>query len=537
MAVKLAKGQKKKENAGKQIMTSFLEYMCALWAVVFAVAVPVYMKEGYYQIGVAKYNAYAHIVVFGMPILLIFVLLYVIFSVKETGISVQAVGKLKKRLSVTDWLVIAYTAAVLLSFFCSGQMKEAFWGYEGWFMGLFSQLTFVLIYFLFSRFLKDYPFVLTVLCMTAGYAFVVGILHRLLIDVVGTYENLSDYYKTQFLSTLGQASWYSSFVTTVLPIGIFAFWYFKNHILRLVSGIFMFAGFMTLVTQNSDSAYFGFFAAMLVLLHVSVKDARKMQRLCEIAALFFVAPKVMCFLLEKFPNPIMVWDQISAHLLADPKMWIFVGVFLLFATVFYVLAIKDCYPVRMMTVLRNIFYVLVLLLIGAWVLILVGGVKGWLPEPLVAFSTKLSYLRWSNMWGNGRGFTWAFTVQMFEEMGLKNQLIGVGPDCYAIFAHGNYAELLKQQWGGAILANAHNEWMNAFVNLGILGGSLYLGVFVSAMVRFVKESGKRPVLLGFAACIAAYMAHNLFCYQQVLCTPFVFLFMALGEYQIRKKEE
>ena len=97
--------------------------------------------------------------------------------------------------------------------------------------------------------------------------------------------------------------------------------------------------------------------------------------------------------------------------------------------------------------------------------------------------------------------------------------------------------MLKEQWGGAVLTNAHNEWLNMFVNVGFFGGIAYLGIFVTALVRFVKNCEKRPLLLGLAACIAAYMAHNLFCYQQVLCTPFVFLFMAIGEYQIRKKEE
>ena len=65
-------------------------------------------------------------------------------------------------------------------------------------MGLFSQLSFVLIYFIFSRFMKDSPLVLSVLCAVSAYVFTVGIQHRLLIDTVGTYESLSDYYKTQF---------------------------------------------------------------------------------------------------------------------------------------------------------------------------------------------------------------------------------------------------------------------------------------------------------------------------------------------------
>ena len=47
------------------------------------------MKDGYYQIGTAKYDAYARVVVYGMPVLLLLVILYIIFSVKEKGITLQ----------------------------------------------------------------------------------------------------------------------------------------------------------------------------------------------------------------------------------------------------------------------------------------------------------------------------------------------------------------------------------------------------------------------------------------------------------------
>ena len=144
---KLAKKKQKKENTGKAIVNSFLEYMSALWAVVLVIAVPLYMKDGYYQIGTAKYDAFAHVVVFGMPVLLLLALIYAICSVKETGISRQGIVSMCKNMSLTDWFIIGYLVTVLLSFALCGHPKEAFWGYSGWFMGLFSQLSFVLIYF------------------------------------------------------------------------------------------------------------------------------------------------------------------------------------------------------------------------------------------------------------------------------------------------------------------------------------------------------------------------------------------------------
>ena len=536
MAVKLAKKQKKKENTGKLVTTSFLEYLTVLWVIVMSFAIALYMEDGYFQIGTAKYDAYAHVVVFGLPVLIIVSILYMIFACKETGISGTAIKTLGKSLSVTDWFMLSYTVFVLLSFFGSGHIKEAFWGYSGWYMGLFSQLSFVLVYFICSRFLKDYPVVLGALCIVTFYVYVIGILHRLLIDPIGVYDNLENHYKNMFLSTMGQASWYSSFMITVLPLGMFAYWYFENKILRLLSGVFVFAGFMTLVSQNSDSAYFGFAAAMLVLFHVSVTKAGRMRRFFELALLFLLAPKAMWLLLKVYPNEIMWWDTISRILLTGAKVWIWAAVCIGMIVIFAVMEKKDRYPLKAMKMVRTAVYIIFGVLLLLCVGILIAGAQGWLSATMIEKLQRRPYLVWSRTWGNGRGFTWSFTAQMFAEMSWKNKMLGVGPDCYAIYAHANYNELIRSKWEGSILTNAHNEWLNAFVNTGCFGGVAYLGIFVSALVRFVKKSQHRPVLLGAAACIAAYMGHNLFCYQQVLCTPFIFVFMAIGEYQMRKKE-
>jgi hypothetical protein len=33
-----------------------------------------------------------------------------------------------------------------------------------------------------------------------------------------------------------------------------------------------------------------------------------------------------------------------------------------------------------------------------------------------------------------------------------------------------------------------------------------------------------------AAAAVSYMAYNFFCYQEVLCTPFIFILLGIGEY-------
>ena len=531
MSTKLVKNNqaKKKESTAAEILQSLLEYLTVLFAVIMGGVLVFYMQEGYVKIGTAKFNAYAHICVFGMPLLLLLAIFWFLTEKQEKQ------KQFRQRFSMTDLFLLAFLLLALISFFASGDLKACFWGYDGWYMGLFAQLTFVLLYFVFSRFCKDGKLVLTALCLFAAYAFVIGILHRLLIDPIGVYDNISDYYKTQFLSTMGQASWYSSFVCSVLPLGVICFYLAQKTWVRVCSGIFTFIGFMTLVSQITDSAYIASTAVFLLLLFVSVKSAGRMIRLCEIGLLYFLAPKAMWLLLKIHPNEILELDTISHTLLFDGRVWILPVLCLLLGGLFYLLDKKGKYATNVMVVIRNIFYGLVVAGILLCTVILILSANEKLSGIFLTLSEKIPYLTWGNEWGNGRGFTWSFTGKMIAEMNLPHKLFGVGPDHYAGYAYSLYEDTLNQMWGSNILTNAHNEWVNMIVNYGFLGATAYLGFFLSALVRFVKNSENSPFLLGVAACIVSYMGHNLFCYQQVLCTPFVFLFIALAEYQLRQK--
>lgn len=88
-----------------------------------------------------------------------------------------------------------------------------------------------------------------------------GILHRFSIDPLGMYQGLDESWQLLFLSTIGQASWYSGYVCVALTAGATVFFIAKDNRIRTAAGLYCMLGFGTVVTQNSDSA----FAAMVFL--------------------------------------------------------------------------------------------------------------------------------------------------------------------------------------------------------------------------------------------------------------------------------
>ena len=148
MSTKLVKNSQKKqqESTAAEVLQNLLEYLTVIFGIIMAGVLVFYMQEGYVMIGTAKFNVYAHVCVFGMPLLRLLAIFWLVTEKQEKQ------KKFRQRFSTTDLFLLAFLLLALISFVASGDLKASFWGYDGWYMGLFAQLTFVLLYFVFSRF-------------------------------------------------------------------------------------------------------------------------------------------------------------------------------------------------------------------------------------------------------------------------------------------------------------------------------------------------------------------------------------------------
>ncbi len=515
-------GRKKEQSIsdGLEIVGQIIEYLVATVVIAVCIAVPFYAKDGYHQIGNAKFAVYKSIMTVGLAVLLGMAVFYLFFWLKE---------KKKWHISVTDALVAAYLILSGVSVISGGFYEDALWGCPGWNMGLMSQISFVLLYLFLSRFGRYYRGIVTVLCSVAAVVFLIGILHRMMIDPLGFYDGLENYQKAQFLSTLGQATWYASFLAVVLPVGVAVFLYAQNNILRILSGIFMMLGFCSLVTQNSDSAYFAMAGFMLVFLWTSVDKWECFNRFLWVCTLFFLAGKLMYYLLRMNPNPALEYDVITEFVLCSAGSWSLLVIFLVASVVVRIRGGKS-YPVGLMSRLRRGIVPAAGILIVATIVLIVLQTKDLLPDIIAGKLETIAYFNWNDSWGNGRGRTWSFTVWMYKQENLIHKLFGVGPDCFCSYMSAHYREEMQILWGERLLTNAHNEWLNTLICTGLFGVTAYIGIFVTAVYRFLRGASRNPVLTGIAAAVVSYMAYNFFCYQQVLCTPFVFILIGIGEY-------
>ncbi|MDE5934128.1 MAG: hypothetical protein K2H40_16825, partial [Lachnospiraceae bacterium] len=215
---------KEKREPGRRC-SKMLQEVTFIYVFLMLAVYPFYFRNKYYDIGNAKWQFFFFLTA-GMGAVLFGLLLFRIIEEWNPNEFKSAIKGI--RLSVIDRFVLVYAATVLLSVLFSPYKEQIIWGYDGWYMGFASQMCFVLIYFCVSRYWRwDLPTVIC--CLAAAFlVFLLAVLMRFGIDPLAMYKGLEEQYRIIFLSTIGQATWYSSYMVVLLPLGLFPFWFYDN---------------------------------------------------------------------------------------------------------------------------------------------------------------------------------------------------------------------------------------------------------------------------------------------------------------------
>ncbi len=543
---------KSKPMTASDVTLYIFRILVTTYVCVFFLAMPLFYHDKYYDIGDFKYSMFMYITISFLTIAFIMLAVYIFTLIKGKKITRESLIATVKSLSIIDWFAIAFAVASLLSYILSPSRTNEFptfylfrggtdspvvnlpWeGYKGWNMGLRSQLVFVALYFLISKLFmrswrKDF---LYIMLTSAFLVFLFGVLHRFHIDPLGLYENLQEYHMYKFLSTLGQSSWYSSFMVVLLPIGMSFFMYRqrKKSVHNVLLAIFVAMGGATFVTQNSDSAYMAFAAIVAVFFALSFTSNDIFLNFLEMMIIMLGSMKVIGIFQILFPNKATELDSLSFFVSKSAVTWVLLGVIVAFYIFIRKLFEKGNYDISEHKLIRNILVGVIIACLPLAVIIGYLNTRGMLPTTALQ---GVEYLTFNDRWGNNRGYTWRNTMELMREPLWRSMwLTGPGPDCYATVAYATEprASEMQQFWGGEIVVCCHNEWLNMLFNEGVLGFISYMGFFVSAVIVFMKKCNNAVAAAGIAA-VFGYFFHNFFCYQQILCTPMIFCVIALCEW-------
>lgn len=524
----------------------FTKWMLWLYLLAFCVIYPFYYEDHYYNMGDAKWHFFKAITFywthgdFVLPGLLMIVLAFSVWYLITLGVRGELRGKM--RCSVTDRFALAYLILVTVSALLAPDKTNVLWGFSGWYMGYMAQLSFVLLYFLVSRFWTADGAGIFLALAVAEVTFFLAVLNRFKIDPLGIYDGNIDgtHY---FVSTFGNTTWYGCFLTVMLAIAVYYFWDTEKLRVKIASGVVVATGFMTAVTTDSDAVFMGLFGILSVLFFLSCKDGRHFENFWLVLVVGIASFRAIGILRLLFPKQSVWLHEIPVFLSEGNGMWAALAAVLIIYILVRRLNGREQLNMRVTAALRWIFVAVLIAGITVFILYIVLNSNGLLPDGL---SSDSNYLLWNDRWGDNRGGIWSVAVLSFLRT-FRDQpvrfLFGAGPDNFRVTVYGYFNERLHQiaynatdpHNANAVLTCAHNEWLCAFLNYGLLGGIAYLGIFISAAGRFAKRIKDCPVAAAGVIAIVAYFAFDFFCYQQIISTPLIFIVIGATEYLVTRE--
>ena len=143
------------------------------------------------------------------------------------------------------------------------------------------------------------------------------------------------------------------------------------------------------------------------------------------------------------------------------------------------------------------------------------------------------YLRLNDKWGTHRGYAWIRSVILFKTNGVKNMLVGSGPDTFGQLIKKYYRDDMIARHG-SVFDSAHNEFLTYLVTIGALGLISYLTVLISVIIKGIRRFEYSEGALITTLVVIAYCAQSIFSLFTPIVTPYLFVFVALCDGIIRR---
>lgn len=432
---------------------------------------------------------------------------------------------------------------MILSALWSPYGDLAWAGYEGWYMGAFSQVLFVGIYFFVSRQYEGAKWPLYLAEAALFLVTVLGLLHKLGIDPLGLQSgwNSGDWVYSHMLSTLGNINWLCGYYSVALAFITAHFLREENKLLQTVLYVAMVMAYVLLGIQGSQSGLLILAVCTAVCGLAGWRSVQVLRKMCLVLSGFFLCLPLVDFLMKLRGKKAAVVRDGNILESVEGYIWIIGGIF--FLGLFLLLAgkkVSGWWQSHWGESGRTELFLSKEDKKGNGVIIilLTGGV---LIGLFLLFRAAVHYV--DDGFGSGRGLLWRIALENVEGAGLKEKLIGAGPDCYAEAVFNRLAVGTDvwegEHWEGAVFTSAHNEYLNQLCNVGMLGTVSYLAIFLTMLwvcTGNIRRGDGRPEdWLGLLAA-AMYGAHSLVSFQQVLNTPLLFLTFGICEGMRRRRE-
>lgn len=481
-------------------------------------------KDGYTTIGIDKWEFYSHVVIPYLEILL-------------GGAALDlAIGDDLSSLKIrkTDIFILIYILAVILGSVFAENKLDVIEGFYTWNMGVKAQISFMVIYFLISRYWKKNPVILIICGMAASIVFSFEIMNRYFGDVLQLLNDLGLSVLADFVSTIGNIDWLACYMAIIIPFICMIYVQTKNVIYRALCGVMILIGSMSAITLRASSPFLILFFTLFLCMCKSTNAYWRFERTLEVLLIILLGFSFAKILYIFFDEYLISYDGINITYEGINYFLIhsyFSYIAFVITLVVYLTGKKkrDLFKYMMHFTRKWLVKIMIFMIICYIVYSLLNTMQI-LPSFL---RTDISIFVWNNEWGSNRGAImsscWNAFVSMVKAHPSK-LFIGAGADQVNNMLNQYYSEQLMSVYDEAVITTAHNEILNTLCNYGLIGCVGYLGMYLSSFSVKRRDAFDKAL----KCIIFVYFIHSLISFQQIISTPL--LFAAVGMLN-RKREE
>ena len=475
------------------------------------VVYPFYMKEGYVEIGKAKYSFWMRISLSTAAVLLLFFVIQLIRERKERSLHLQA----------TDVSILIFAGTLLITFVLAVDRREALFGTEGWNMGFALYGVLCLLYLMIQLLWKPDKWILYLALLASGGVFILGILDRFSIYLIPL-----EIRTPVFISTLGNINWFTGYLVIFTAVSASLFLLSEGRGMAVFSAVITLLGFTAGFGQGSSSVFLFFAGVFPALLWIASYEKSRMPRLMFLWGMWCLAAQILRLMRILLPDGYQYDTENLCGYFTGGSVTIYLFVMgeLLLWTVWLLMGHKEQ--------------------TGKWIrrgLLIFGGILAASVAAMLLYSylcvskgMELSglydRLPWGDdSWGNGRGMTYRAAMMILTQMTPLQKLVGVGQDCFSTYAYSvpQVADELCRYFGNDRLTNAHNEILTMLVNHGIVGTVSYLSIFITYVYKIGKQF-QNPYSISIVVAVICYLVHNMVSFANVLNLSFLIILLAMG---------
>lgn len=420
-------------------------------------------------------------------------------------------GRRRIKMTPTHWAVAVFAAGVILSAIWSDYPVRTLMGI-GRDEGVPTLLLYLLVFVCASgiRFRRAYALPL---CLSSAVFSCVGIMQFMdknplhLYPAEYYYYAAQDVYTARFLSTLGNEGIACAFMCVAVPF-MFAFFVTgKTKRSALVLPV-MAVTFFVLLYTDVLGGMLGCCAALALACVTLFKSSRRLSRILLALSCLAVSAAAKYLLVPSYSYP-----ELKFTLRAD-----IVLVFILLAAVVLAALSLLCYMCPFRINFARARGVLFLLGVTALLLALLFVLGSDATEGFVFELREVLQGNVSEEFGSSRILIWSKSIDLFAQ----NPLFGGGPNTIyqrLDITFSRYSPL-KGEYVYTSVDNAHNEYLNLLVNIGLFGLVPFVAAQLSALFGKKRPA---PCLYG----LVGYMVQSLFLFSICITAPYHWLLLGM----------